>query len=186
MHFFGEKQPKLTNQSKNTSLDLCYLFLWVECKYFKLTFHGSLNPYLIMNAALIYFHLMFFKSCVFNHDYKAMLLLSEVHNSSQERSAYQHCSRSSMKCHALPLLCRGKTAVTKMTVLAFQASICLQKSNLYYSNSSFCLAQNSTYLRGSSVHVANQPQPSGSDPLQTNCCSKSRINSQIMSPSCIL
>lgn len=110
-----------------------------------------MNPYLIMNAAVIYFHLMFFKSCVFNHDYKAMLLLSEVHNCSQERSAYQHCSRSSMKCHALPLLCRGKTAVTKMIILAFQARICLQKSHLYYSNSSFCLAQNITYLRGSSV-----------------------------------
>lgn len=164
---------------------MCYLFLWVECKYFKLTFHGSLNPYLIINAALIYFHLMFFKSCVFNHNYKVTLLLSEVHNSSQERSAYQHCSRSSMKCHALPLLCRGKTAVTKMITLTFQASICLQKSNLSYSNSSFWLAQNITCLRGSWVCFANQPQPSGFGPLQTHCCSKSTINSQIMSPSYI-
>lgn len=82
--------------------------------------------------------------------------------------------------------CRGKTAVTKMIILAFQASICLQKSNLYYSNSSFCLAPNITHLRGSSVHFAKQPQPSGFGPLQTHCCSKSRIISQIMSPSCIL
>lgn len=121
----------------------------------------------------------------FNHNYKATLLLSEVHDSSQERLAYQHCSRSSMKCHALPLLCRGKTAVTKMIILAFQAIICLQKSNLHYSDFSFCLAQNINYIRGSSVHFANQAQPSGFGPLQTHSCSKSRINTQITPPSCI-
>lgn len=92
-----------------------------------------------------YFPLKFFKSCVFNHNYKVTLLLSEVGNDSQERSAYQHCGRSAMKPHAVPLLCRGKTAVTKM-IPALKASVCLQKSNLYCSNSSFFLAQNLTYL----------------------------------------
>lgn len=92
-----------------------------------------------------YFPLKFFKSCVFNRNYKVTLLLSEVRNYSQESSAYQHCGRSAMKHHAAPSLCRGKTAVTK-TIWAFKAGICLQKSSLYCSNSSFFLAQNLTYL----------------------------------------
>lgn len=90
------------------------------------------------------FHLTFFKSCVFTRDYKAMLLLSEVRNYSPERSLINIAA--GLQCHAVPLLCRGKTAVTEIIVLAFQASICLQKSSLYYSNSFFCLVQNITYL----------------------------------------
>lgn len=48
-----------------------------------------------------------------------------------------------------------------MSILAFKASICLQKSNLYYSNSSFHLAQNITYLRPvTAFRIWPSPDPS--------------------------